>query len=332
MTVRLNQIGLTEPLPRCLPVSHDWTREAACKADEATPLPTNCQLRPVAERKNQRERRPSHQTEIRKRRRGQRTPTKKAAFYLRVSTSSQVKTDYNPEGISLPAQREGCEIKRAELGAEIVREFIEPGRTATSIDKRPVFQEMLAWVKERGDIDYIIVYHFNRIFRDSVDSHVTKRALKKVGTRIVSTLLDLGESAEGDIVESIIAAVDQYQSAANGADISYKMSTRPRTAARSGGKIGYLNKRDTSEGRNIGIVVHDPERAPFIPVIFELYATRQWSLEALQDEMTQRGLRTRAGRFPSGRSRCRWPKCCVTPTTPATSSTKARSIPVATSP
>src|SRR5437762_3048641 len=31
-----------------------------------------------------------------------------AVLYLRVSTPSQVKTDYDPEGISIPAQREAC--------------------------------------------------------------------------------------------------------------------------------------------------------------------------------------------------------------------------------
>src|ERR1700677_388344 len=90
----------------------------------------------------------------------------RAVLYLRVSTPSQVNTDYNPEGISIPAQREAGERKAGSLGAEVVREFIEPGRTATTIDKRPVFQEMMAWVKTQKDIDYIIVYHFNRIFRD----------------------------------------------------------------------------------------------------------------------------------------------------------------------
>src|ERR1039458_10179249 len=100
--------------------------------------------------------------------------TKRAVVYLRVSTPSQVNTDYDPEGISIPAQREKCEQKGRQLGdTEIVREFVEPGRTATSIDKRPVFQEMLAWVKAQGDIDYIIVYHFSRIFRNSIDAAVT---------------------------------------------------------------------------------------------------------------------------------------------------------------
>ena len=68
-------------------------------------------------------------------------------LYLRVSTPSQVNTDYSGEGISIGAQRTACQQKAAALGAEVVFEFVEPGRTATTIDKRPVFQEMMAWLK-----------------------------------------------------------------------------------------------------------------------------------------------------------------------------------------
>src|SRR5438067_12966643 len=85
---------------------------------------------------------------------------RRSVRYLRVSTPSQVNTDYNPEGISLPAQREAAQRKELELGADNVGEYVEPGRTATSIEKRPVFQEMLARIKAEKDVDYIIVYHF----------------------------------------------------------------------------------------------------------------------------------------------------------------------------
>jgi site-specific DNA recombinase len=226
---------------------------------------------------------------------------KRAVVYLRVSTPSQVNTDYNPEGISLPAQRERCEQKCTELGADIVREFVEPGRTATSIEKRPVFQEMIAWVKAQADIDYVVVYHFNRIFRNSVDSGLTKRELAKVGTRVVSTVIDLGESLEGDMVETILSAVDQYQSAFSGADISFKMGTKARNGGTLGrAPLGYINQRDTSDGRNIGVVVFDATRAPLLKLAFELYATGDWSIESLQDELYERGLRSRPGRFPAG--------------------------------
>lgn len=38
-------------------------------------------------------------------------------LYLWVSTPSQVKTDYNPKGISLPAQRDACRVEAASSGA-----------------------------------------------------------------------------------------------------------------------------------------------------------------------------------------------------------------------
>ena len=210
------------------------------------------------------------------------TEHKRAVIYLRVSTPSQVKTDYNPEGISLPAQRDACELKASSLGTDLVREFVEPGRTATSIDKRPVFQEMLAWIKSQKDIDYVICYQFNRVFRDSIDALITKKDLSRYGTRVVSTSMDLGEGPEPSMVEAILHAVDEYRSKADGADIAYKMGAKARNGGTLGrAPLGYLNARDLSEGRNIGIVTFDPERQSLVRSAFELFATGDYSLESL---------------------------------------------------
>ena len=223
---------------------------------------------------------------------------KRAVLYLRVSTPSQVNTDYNPEGISIPAQRDACQRKARDLDAEIVREFVEPGRTATTIDKRPTFQEMMSWVKDQKGIDYVIVYHFNRVFRNSVDAGITKRDLAKVGTRIVSTILDMGEGPESAMVESIIHAVDQYQSQASGADIRYKMSQK----AKNGGtlslaKLGYLNTRETKpEGGEVRTVTVDPERGPLVTEGFELFATGRYTARQVLNRLTAAGLTNRPTR------------------------------------
>jgi site-specific DNA recombinase len=219
---------------------------------------------------------------------------KRAVLYLRVSTPSQVNTDYNPEGISIPAQREAGKRKADSLEADIVDEFIEPGRTATSIDKRPAFQEMVNWVKTQKDIDYVIVYHFNRVFRDSVDAGLTKRDLKKVGTRIVSTVLDMGESPESAMVESIIHAVDQYQSQASGADIRYKMGQKVKNGGTVGqAKLGYRNVRDYVDGREIRTIDVDPERGPLVTEAFELFATGQYTATQVLKRLTAAGLTSR---------------------------------------
>jgi site-specific DNA recombinase len=43
---------------------------------------------------------------------------KRAAIYLRVSTAAQATRGREPEGDSMPAQREACQAKVAELDAE----------------------------------------------------------------------------------------------------------------------------------------------------------------------------------------------------------------------
>ncbi len=222
---------------------------------------------------------------------------KRALLYLRVSTPGQVNTDYNPEGISIPAQREAGERKARELNAVIVDEYVEPGRTATSIEKRPVFQEMVARVKADQDVDYVIVYHFNRIFRNSIAAAITKRELGRYGVRVVSTVLDMGQSPESAMVETIIHAVDQYQSEANGADIRYKMGQK----AKNGGTItksplGYLNEHIDIDGRSVAVASVDPSRAPHIVRGFELYATGQYTARQVVDMLNVAGLRTRGTR------------------------------------
>jgi DNA invertase Pin-like site-specific DNA recombinase/Mor family transcriptional regulator len=222
---------------------------------------------------------------------------KRAVVYLRVSTQGQVHTDYDPEGISLPAQREACKRKALELSADIVDKYIEPGRTATEIEKRPVFQEMMARIKAEQDVDYIIVHHFNRIFRNSIDAALAKRDLKKLNVRIVSTIVDLGDTLESQMVETILHAVDEYQVKRNNADIKYKMGQK----AKKGGtitraRLGYLNTRELVDGYEVRTVIVDERRAPLIVRGFELYSTGQHTAQEVLDILTAEGLRTRATR------------------------------------
>ncbi len=67
--------------------------------------------------------------------------TRKAFIYLRVTSAGQVNKDYDPEGLSLPAQRLACTAKALSLGAEVVDEFVEPGVSGGSIQKRKAFKE-----------------------------------------------------------------------------------------------------------------------------------------------------------------------------------------------
>ena len=52
--------------------------------------------------------------------------TKRAFDYLRVSSDGQVRTDYDPDGLSISAQREAAIDKALQLEAKIVTEFSDP--------------------------------------------------------------------------------------------------------------------------------------------------------------------------------------------------------------
>ena len=105
-------------------------------------------------------------------------PGKRAVVYLRVSTPSQVNTDYDPEGISLPAQRKACYRKADQLGITIVDEYLEPGKSAREMTKRVAFQQMLDRIRTQRDVDYVIIYKLSRMARNRFDA----KRLGLVGT------------------------------------------------------------------------------------------------------------------------------------------------------
>ena len=224
-----------------------------------------------------------------------------AVLYLRVSSPSQVNTDYDPEGISIPAQRKACLRKAAQLGARAVEEYIEPGRTATSMDKRVAFQAMLERIRADRDVSYVIVYKLSRTNRNRLDDALVLASLRKYKATLVSATESIDETPVGQLMHGILAAFNECRSSEDGPDIRYKMGEKAeRGGALGRAKLGYLNVRERFEGREVRTVTVDPDRAPFVTLAFELYATGEFSLERLADELTTRGLRTRPGRYPAG--------------------------------
>ncbi|MBK8077585.1 MAG: recombinase family protein [Kineosporiaceae bacterium] len=173
-----------------------------------------------------------------------------AVIYLRVSTPSQVKTDYDPEGISIPAQREACLRKAAQLGVRVVEEYIEPGKSATSMDKRPAFQEMLHRIRTMRDVNYVIVYKLSRMNRNRVDDALVMASLRKYKTTLISATESIDETPVGQLMHGMLAAFNEYRSAEDGADIRYKMAEKAKRGGTLGrAKLGYTNVRERFEGR-----------------------------------------------------------------------------------
>ncbi len=222
-----------------------------------------------------------------------------AVCYLRVSSVGQVKTDYDPEGMSIPAQRQACILRAKDVNAALVEEFVEPGKSATSIEHRVEFQALLAYLRDHPNVKYVIVYALSRFARNRYDDAVLMVRLEKLGVTLLSaTERNLDDSPAGKAMHGMIAVFNQYQSDASGADIKYKMGQK--VIAKGGtlgrARLGYKHIRDTSEGREIRTIAVDNERdrAELVRESFELYATGDHTLDTAWQEMLDRGLTVRA--------------------------------------
>ncbi len=226
----------------------------------------------------------------------------RAVLYLRVSSKGQVETDYDPEGISLPAQRLSCTRKAEQLGLTVVGEYVEPGRTGTEMTKRVEFQRMLERISRQRDVDYVIVHDLSRFARNRIDDAIVMADLKKRGVTLISATESIDATPVGQLMHGLLAAFNEYRSAKDGAEVAMKMGQKAKSGGTLGrAPIGYLNVTDNIEGRKVNTIAIDPERAPFVKLAFELYAKGQMSFQDIADELTDRGLLTRAtARWPAG--------------------------------
>ncbi|QGH68677.1 recombinase family protein [Pseudactinotalea sp. HY158] len=128
-----------------------------------------------------------------------------AVSYLRVSTTRQMDTgaDIDAEGNSIATQRAANQAKAAAIGAEITKEFVEPGASAQSIERRPVFKRLLAYLEQHPEVDIVIIYVRSRAFRNLGDAVLTKRRLEKLGVKLVSAKEDFGSGIMADAMEAV---------------------------------------------------------------------------------------------------------------------------------
>jgi site-specific DNA recombinase len=228
---------------------------------------------------------------------------KRSIRYLRVSSSKQMDTDshVDPEGNSIDTQRKVTSAKEREMELVNVGEYVEPGNSAQTIDKRPVFREMIERIQRERDVDYVIVYMMSRAFRNAHDELVTRMMLRKLGVTLVSAKENFGTGYLADAMQTVMAAFNELQVRASGEDIKVKMANKARNGGTIGrAKLGYLNVRKRIEGREVRTIETDTERAPYIVMAFEAFATGKYTIKTLQVMLTEAGLRMAAtARRPS---------------------------------
>lgn len=208
---------------------------------------------------------------------------KKYFSYIRVSTQRQ-----GQHGTSLAEQQAAIERFAGGWNLPIVKRFEE--RETAAKQGRPVFLDMLKQLKT-GKADGVIIHKIDRSARNLKDwadlGSLIDRGLE---VHFASESLDLN-SRGGRLSADIQAVVasdyvrNLSEEAKKGLYGRLKQGLYPFRAM-----IGYL---DQGPGKPKTV---DPLTSPLIRRAFELYATGEWGLVDLTDEMNRAGLRTKSGK------------------------------------
>jgi len=210
---------------------------------------------------------------------------KKAFIYCRVSTEEQAK-----EGYSLDAQEKFCSAFARNNGYKIIKTYRDEGKSATNLN-RPALQDLLAECQKNKSIEAVFVQETDRLARNTKDHLTIKALLQKADVKLISVAQPmLDDSPEGNMIDTILASVNQFQSDINSRKTRKGLQERFDSGWWPGwSPLGYMSK--TINNRKV--VVPDPEKWHLIRKGLRMYLTSTYSVMEVIDYLHKKGLRSK---------------------------------------
>jgi site-specific DNA recombinase len=198
----------------------------------------------------------------------------KAVVYARVSSREQER-----EGYSIPAQRKLLAEYAKARGFEVVSEFIDVESAKTP--GRKEFGKMLRFLETDPDCRIVLVEKTDRLYRNRKDSLTFEELVenRNVEVHLVKEgrIIAKDSRSQDKFMHDIHVAVARNYSE----NLKEEVKKGMREKAEQGiypahAPFGYRNNRET---RAIDI---NPEKAPILQRLFQLYGTGNYSLSALR--------------------------------------------------
>lgn len=173
-------------------------------------------------------------------------------------------------------------------GLTIIHEYCDRAQTGRN-DNREQFQLMLADAA-KGAFDALIVWKTDRIGRNKEEIALNKYHLKKNGVKIHYIAEMIPDTPEGIILEAVIEGMAAYYSEQLSQNIRRGQRASAAKAQRIGGNrpLGYKTGPDKK-------FVIDPDTAPTVRLVFDLYAQGQTITQIIR-QLNGKGLRTLRGK------------------------------------
>jgi len=219
----------------------------------------------------------------------------KAIVYCRVSTEEQAE-----QGYSLDAQEKLCRSFVKNNGYTVADVYRDEGKSGTSLN-RPALKDLLAKCQQDNSITAVIVQETDRLARNTKDHLTIKALLQKSEIKLISVAQPmLDDSPEGNMVDTILASVNQFQSDINSRKTRKGLQQKFEEGWWPGwAPLGYINvalAESSNARKSRKIVKRDREKWHLIKEGFRLYLTGKYSVDHINDLLYQKGLRSKSGK------------------------------------
>ena len=206
----------------------------------------------------------------------------RAVIYARYSCDNQREE-------SIEGQIRECTAYCQKNGMTVVATYIDRAESART-DRRPEFQRMIE-DSSRGQFDFIIVWKFDRFARNRYVSVMYKSRLKKNNVKVLSATENISNGPEGNLMEALLEAMDEYFSAELAMKVSRGMHENALKCKHNGGLPPFGYTVDDEKHYQI-----DPATAPFVQEIFNRYDSGDM-MKDIADELTKKGVRGPKGKL-----------------------------------
>ena len=221
----------------------------------------------------------------------------KSIIVARVSTEEQKEA-----GNSLPAQLEKMKSYCQRNSFDIIETFSFD--ESAYKDRRDEFEKILNTIEDIIKKEKIAVC-FDKV--DRLSRNIFDKRVSKLYEMAVSDKIELHFVSDGQVIDNNMSAGDKfafgmklglakYYSDAISDNVKRAFEQKRRNGEWTGPvRLGYLNVSLDEENRTRKNIIIDPDRGYLVTEMFDKYATGNYSLETIRKEMTNKGLKSKAG-------------------------------------
>ena len=213
---------------------------------------------------------------------------KRAALYLRVSTTEQA-----TEGYSIQAQEQNGREQAFRLRHEVVEVYSDEGESGKSTKNRLAYQRLMADARQKK-FDVVIIWKLTRLGRNMLDVLQTVEELLSLGIGLysISEQFDITTSS-GKLMLQLLGSFGEFERNQISENVSMTMQSLVRDHKRYAGgrRLGYVSGVDENGQKQLVI---EPEEAKIVQLIYANYLGGK-GYKAIANYLNRQGYQTLKG-------------------------------------